>query len=95
LPALSIRLDPRLRRSYRAWPVANFAEASLERFAPVIARGDVESCCSDAVRGVMVPPALRNGLRTGGIVLDAMDTGAACRTYNVLLRKRPRPRGAH
>ena len=32
-----------------------------------------------------VPPALRNALRTAGIVIDAMDTGAACRTYNVLM----------
>jgi uncharacterized protein len=32
-----------------------------------------------------VAPALRQRLRTAGIVVDAMDTGAACRTYNVLL----------
>ena len=33
----------------------------------------------------LVPPALRPALREAGIVVDAMDTGAACRTYNVLL----------
>ncbi len=32
-----------------------------------------------------VPPALRTGLRQMGVVIDAMDTGAACRTYDVLL----------
>jgi uncharacterized protein len=74
-----------------AWPVANFAEASLERFAPVIARGDVEILLLGCgARTAMVPPALRNGLRTGGVVLDAMDTGAACRTYNVLLAEERR-----
>jgi uncharacterized protein len=33
----------------------------------------------------LVPPALRQALRAQGVVIDAMDTGAACRTYNVLL----------
>ncbi len=31
------------------------------------------------------PNGLRRGLRDHGIVLEWMDTGAACRTYNVLL----------
>jgi uncharacterized protein len=34
---------------------------------------------------LMVPPALRDGLRRIGITVDPMDTGAACRTYDVLL----------
>lgn len=36
-------------------------------------------------RMALVPPVLRQSLRTAGIVIDAMDTGAACRTYNLLL----------
>jgi uncharacterized protein len=32
-----------------------------------------------------VPAALRTALRTAGIALEAMDTGASCRTYNVLV----------
>jgi uncharacterized protein len=32
-----------------------------------------------------VPAPLRTALRTAGIALEAMDTGAACRTYNVLV----------
>ena len=35
-------------------------------------------------RVLFVPPALRAELRAAGMVLEAMDTGAACRTYNVL-----------
>lgn len=31
------------------------------------------------------PPGLRAGLRDFGVGLEWMDTGAACRTYNVLL----------
>ena len=33
---------------------------------------------------------LRQALRDWGIVIDAMDTGAACRTYNVLLTEERR-----
>jgi uncharacterized protein len=32
-----------------------------------------------------VAPALRAALRRAGISVEAMDTGAACRTFNVLL----------
>ena len=32
-----------------------------------------------------IPPALREAIRKLGPVADIMDTGAACRTYNVLL----------
>ncbi len=31
-----------------------------------------------------ISPELRQALRESGVVIDAMDTGAACRTYNVL-----------
>ncbi|MCG5242614.1 Mth938-like domain-containing protein [Azospirillum doebereinerae] len=33
----------------------------------------------------LVPKALRQELRADGIVVEFMDSGAACRTYNVLL----------
>jgi uncharacterized protein len=33
----------------------------------------------------MLPPGLRSKLRERAIGLEVMDTGAACRTYNVLL----------
>jgi uncharacterized protein len=36
-------------------------------------------------RMVLVPPDRRQALRSAGLVLDVMDTGAACRTYNVLM----------
>jgi uncharacterized protein len=37
------------------------------------------------VRTQAVAPELRTALRRGGIAVEAMDTGAACRTFNVLL----------
>jgi uncharacterized protein len=73
------------------WPVSTLAEATLERFAPVVARGDIEILLLGCgPRMGMVPSALRQGLRAGGIIVDAMDTGAACRTYNVLLAEERR-----
>lgn len=36
-------------------------------------------------RMAMVPSALRERLRAAGVVMEPMDTGAACRTYNVLM----------
>jgi uncharacterized protein len=32
----------------------------------------------------MLAPGLRRALGEAGLAVDAMDTGAACRTYNVL-----------
>ncbi len=36
-------------------------------------------------RAVFIPPPVRQRLREAGIVVDAMNTGAACRTFNVLV----------
>ena len=37
-----------------------------------------------------VPAALRAHFRGLGVMVDAMDTGAACRTYNVLMAEERR-----
>lgn len=37
-----------------------------------------------------IDPVLRTDVREWGVVIDAMDTGAACRTYNVLLSEERR-----
>ena len=36
-------------------------------------------------RHMLVPPAFRNAIKAQEIGFDSMDTGAACRTFNVLL----------
>lgn len=41
-------------------------------------------------RAAFVPPAVRQRLRDAGIVVDAMDTGAACRTFNILIAEERR-----
>ncbi|MEZ5830424.1 MAG: Mth938-like domain-containing protein [Dongiaceae bacterium] len=36
-------------------------------------------------RMARIDSALRQAMRADGVVIEAMDTGAACRTYNVLM----------
>jgi uncharacterized protein len=72
-----------------AWPVTAAEQASLDNLAPVIAaarEGSVDLLLfGQGKRMLLVPSALRHGLRDAGIVVEPMDTGAACRTYNVLM----------
>jgi uncharacterized protein len=69
----------------QAWPIASLNEVSPENLAPIIAAGPQILLLGCGKQMVLAPPALRQQLRAHGIVVDAMDTGAACRTYNVLL----------
>ena len=67
------------------WAVAALSEASAANLGLVI-EAKVEILLIGCGRQLApTPPALRQELRAHGIVVDAMDTGAACRTYNVLL----------
>jgi uncharacterized protein len=69
-----------------AWHVDSLAEVTVASLSPVTERGTIEILLLGCGRRMqMVAPALRQGLRAAGIVVDAMDTGAACRTYNILL----------
>ncbi len=69
-----------------SWAVAEDAALSWEALQPVIENGGVQILLLGLGRRMMAMPAeLRARLRGVGIGLEAMDTGAACRTYNVLL----------
>lgn len=68
-----------------AWPPRNLAEVTEASLALVLAaRPDLLLLGCGRGMGV-VTAALRAALRGGGVKLEIMDTGAACRTYNVLL----------
>jgi uncharacterized protein len=71
-----------------AWPVSDFAaltEDSLEPLRAAGRSGEVTvALLGCGARIGLVPDRLRAPLRAAGIVLEPMDTGAACRTYNVL-----------
>jgi len=74
-----------LPQASSAWPVTALAEVTLAGLEPVIAAGAQILLLGCGARMALVPGSLRRELRARGIVIDAMDTGAACRTYNVLL----------
>ncbi|MGH7123749.1 MAG: Mth938-like domain-containing protein [Stellaceae bacterium] len=68
------------------WEVAGIGAVTAETLRPVIERGGTEILLLGCgARMERVPTALRQALKAAGISLEPMDTGAACRTYNVLL----------
>jgi uncharacterized protein len=69
-----------------AWDAAGACDITGETLAPVIEHRGVEILLLGLGRSTSaVPAALRTALRAAGVALEAMDTGAACRTYNVLV----------
>ncbi len=68
-------------------PTATFAwngELTMEALTAVL--GDTEILLiGTGARHEMIAPELRKALKERGIGIDTMDTGAACRTFNVLL----------
>jgi uncharacterized protein len=69
------------------WPVTRAEELSLDNLAPLKEAATpteflVVGC---GPRAVFLPPALRATLKNAGLALEIVDTGSACRIYNVLL----------
>ena len=68
------------------WPVSTLVEVTEAALAEVTQQGSVEILVlGTGARMAPVPGALRVALKRAGIVVEPMDTGAACRTYNVLV----------
>jgi uncharacterized protein len=72
-----------------AWPVREAGAATPENLQAVCDAGRAGTIellllgCGPKM--TLVPSSLRATLREAGVVIEAMDTGAACRTYNVLM----------
>ncbi|MFQ5784834.1 MAG: Mth938-like domain-containing protein [Alphaproteobacteria bacterium] len=69
------------------WPVTRIEAADVESFAEVLAESPkieilVVGCGARLLR---LPRELRENLRAAGLAADLMNTGAACRTFNLLL----------
>ena len=69
------------------WAVARVEDLSLASLAPL---REIEPPPELLVvgcgpRAIFVPPALRAELKQAGLALEVVDTGSACRIYNVLL----------
>jgi uncharacterized protein len=71
-----------------AWPVESLPAATLESLSDVMAAGRAGSVdlllVGCGARMASLAGGLRQSLRESGVVVEVMDTGAACRTYNVL-----------
>lgn len=68
------------------WQVVSASAVTSETLAPVIEHGGVEILLLGLGRPVRaLTGSLRTDLKAARIVLEAMETGAACRTYNVLV----------
>ena len=71
----------------QTWQVERIEDVTIESLEPLFemtAGFDILILgCGPSL--AMVAPSLRQALRERGVVIEPMDTGAACRTYNVLL----------
>jgi uncharacterized protein len=71
----------------KAWPVTSMADLTDEVLDPIFAEGDALELLlfGTGVDIAVLPVAFRTRFREAGIGLDVMQTGAAARTYNILL----------
>lgn len=74
------------------WDFADIAALTLADFKALLDLDDKPNILLLGMgkRALFVRPDVRQGLRDAGIVADLMDTGAACRTYNLLLAEERR-----
>ena len=72
-----------------AWPTSTIGDMSAGNLEPVSAAGRAGAVelllLGTGARMAQIDRALRQALRADGVVIEVMDTGAACRTYNVLM----------
>lgn len=74
-----------------AWPVSEEGMLTLESLAPVLETSEVELLLIGTGSGTaFIDPSIRQALKAKNINVDVMDTGAACRTYNVLIAEERR-----
>ena len=75
-----------------AWPIVKPEEIDQVALARVFAAANViDTLIIGTGTNVWLPPqALREALRKVGVVLDAMQTGPAIRTYNIMMGERRR-----
>ncbi len=71
----------------QSWAIGSFAELSIESLEPVFtADPPVELLligCGPSI--AFIPKDIRAAVKARGAVIEGLDTGAACRTYNLLM----------
>lgn len=70
-----------------AWHVTSFADMTAESLEPVFGADPAVELLliGCGPRMAFVPKDLRARLKARGVVIEGLDTGAACRTYNLLM----------
>ena len=72
------------------WALPSIEDLTIQSFESLVQEAsDIELLllgCGPRI--ALIPVAVRESVRSMGMVLEPMDTGAACRTYNVLLAEK-------
>ncbi len=69
-----------------AWEARGIADIDGASLANTLRAANVTLCLIGCgARTELIPQSLRDALRAAGVSVDAMETGAACRTYNMLV----------
>lgn len=78
--------------SIQTWPVSDVTAITVDSLRTVLdARDEIDLLligCGPTF--IAVPKGLRAALKENGIALEWMDSGAACRTFNVLIAEERR-----
>ena len=74
-------------RILRDWPPQNFADLRAEHFASLLEIRPELVVLGTGDRLRFPAPALTASLLEQGIGVEVMNTGAACRTYNILMNE--------
>lgn len=82
----AIMVTPQDTQSWQGAP-DNLNDVSLDHFQSLFLQAkDIDVLLlGTGEKMQFVPPSLRQSLSAKGLPIDVMDTGAACRTYNVLM----------
>ena len=69
----------------KPWLVQSFDDISINSLAPILAEEAEILIIGAGERMQLMASLLRQEFREAKIAIDIMDTGAACRTYNLLM----------
>lgn len=72
------------------WPPQTLDELTAEHLEPVLALHPELVLLGTGPRHRFAPAAVRAAFATGGIGVEVMDLGAACRTFNILVQEERR-----
>lgn len=72
-------------QNVRPWHDKEFKDLTAEDFEELAAEKPDVILIGTGATMLHLPPALRAALQDKGVNVETMDTGAACRTFNVLM----------